>query len=299
MEATNRQEDNNHQIIREAIRKLALGRGLDRINMAPVGNSGIGSARMIHGYVSKVHVDPSDQEFEEYYGTIDVREFPCETSSSEPITYKGVSLSGIQDNKEGILIIPTLFSDVTIITDAGTNSAYILNFSHADAIRLQAHNIITIGVHETEPLDTNDSNSPDYNELESTGNESTTKFSPEEIVSTVKTKDKSSSIIIRPDNISQKIDKVEYKQTTDKIQEIVGKTSITLVDNKISLGEENAEEPLVLGKQLAQLMLDFLIECSKITTPTLMGTMPALNVPNFSGLTSKIQNFLSKTSFTK
>ena len=109
MEATNRQEDNNHQIIREAIRKLALGRGLDRINMAPVGNSGIGSARMIHGYVSKVHVDPSDQEFEEYYGTIDVREFPGETSSSEPMTYKGVSLSGIQDNKEGILIIPTLF----------------------------------------------------------------------------------------------------------------------------------------------------------------------------------------------
>ncbi len=46
-------------------------------------------------------------------------------------------------------------------------------------------------------------------------------------------------------------------------------------------------------------MLDFLTECSKITTPTLMGTMPAVNVPNFSALTSRIQKFLSKTAYTK
>ena len=30
-----------------------------------------------------------------------------------------------------------------------------------------------------------------------------------------------------------------------------------------------------------------------------MGTMPAINVPNFASLTSKIQNFLSKTSYTQ
>jgi hypothetical protein len=55
----------------------------------------------------------------------------------------------------------------------------------------------------------------------------------------------------------------------------------------------------VLGNELAQLMLDFLTECSKIMTPTLMGTMSPINIPNFTSLTSRIQKFLSKTSYTK
>ena len=88
-------------------------------------------------------------------------------------------------------------------------------------------------------------------------------------------------------------------QTTDKIQQKVGSTTVTLADKKVTLGNENATEPLVLGNQLAQLMLEFITECSKITTPTLMGTMPVINVPNFASLTSKIQNFLSKTSYTQ
>ena len=53
--------DKSHQIvIREAIRKIALGRSMERINMAPGGMSGVGTARMIHGYVAKVHDDPAD-----------------------------------------------------------------------------------------------------------------------------------------------------------------------------------------------------------------------------------------------
>ena len=48
-----------------------------------------------------------------------------------------------------------------------------------------------------------------------------------------------------------------------------------------------------------KLMLDFMTECSKIMTPTLMGTMTPVNFPNFISLSSKIQKFLSKTSFTK
>ena len=95
------------------------------------------------------------------------------------------------------------------------------------------------------------------------------------------------------------MDKSELTQTTDQIQQKVGSTTVTLVDKKVALGDENATEPLVLGNQLAQLMLDFITECSKITTPTLMGTMPAINAPNFASLTSKIQTFLSKTSYTK
>lgn len=292
--------NSSQQMIAEAIRKIALGRSMERINMAPGGTSGIGTARMIHGYVAKVHDDPGDEDYKEYAGTIDVGEFPDETASSEPIIHKGVLLAGLKDNSGGFLIIPTLFSDVTIVTDAATKYAYVLNYSHAKVIQLSSHTETTIGVTETEELDMQDNESPDYNELEKTGNESSTRYTAEKIITTVKNKDgKEATQTIEPEQIGTKVDKSEVTQTTDKIQQKVGNTSFTLADKKVTLGDENATEPLVLGNQLAQLMLEFLTECSKITTPTLMGTMPAINVPNFASLISKIQNFLSKTSYTK
>lgn len=292
--------NSSQQMIAEAIRKIALGRSMERIDMAPGGTSGIGTARMIHGYVAKVHDDPGDEDYKEYAGTIDVGEFPDETASSEPIIHKGVLLAGLKDNSGGFLIIPTLFSDVTIVTDAATKYAYVLNYSHAKVIQLSSHTETTIGVTETEELDMQDNDSPDYNELEKTGNESSTRYTAEKIITTVKNKDgKEATQTIEPEQIGAKVDKSEVIQTTDKIQQKVGNTSLTLADKKVALGDGNATEPLVLGNQLAQLMLEFLTECSKITTPTLMGTMPAINVPNFASLISKIQNFLSKTSYTK
>ena len=59
-------------MIQEAIRKIALGRSIERIEMAPGGMGGVGTARMIHGYVAKIHDDPSDEEFADYGGTVDV-----------------------------------------------------------------------------------------------------------------------------------------------------------------------------------------------------------------------------------
>ena len=50
-------------------------------------------------------------------------------------------------------------------------------------------------------------------------------------------------------------------------------TTITLKDKKVTLGDENATQPLVLGNELTQLMLDFMTECSKIMVPTMIGTM--------------------------
>ncbi|MFI3294249.1 MAG: hypothetical protein SNI70_12135, partial [Rikenellaceae bacterium] len=58
--------NNSDRIIKEAIRKIALGRSADRVAMSPSGIGGVGTARMIHGYVAKIHDDPSD----EYCGTI-------------------------------------------------------------------------------------------------------------------------------------------------------------------------------------------------------------------------------------
>lgn len=296
----NRTKDNNRYLIREAIRKIALGRSLERVDMAPGGMSGIGTARMVHGYVSKIHSDPSDKEFGEYSGTVDVGEYPDETASSEPIIHKGVLLAAAQNNDGGFLIIPTLFSDVTIFMDAATRYSYIVNFSHADIIQLRAHTETSIGVTETEELDTENDSSSDYDELEPTGNKSSTHYTKESAVTTVCNKDgKEASATIKAEEIIHAVDKSEVKQTTDKVVQNVNGTTISVADKKVTLGDENATEPLVLGNELAQLMLDFLTECSKITTTTLLGTMPAMNFPNFASLTSRIQNFLSKTSYTK
>ncbi len=287
---------NSQTVIREAIRKIALGRSAERVAMSPTGVGGVGTARMIHGYVAKINDDPSD----EYCGTVDVGEYPDETASSEPIIHKGVLLAGAQDNSGGFLIIPTLFSDVTIVCDAATKNSYIVNFSHADFIQLHSHKEVVIGVVETEEVDPSDENSPDYNELEPTGNEATTKYSPEGISTSVKNdSDKEATIEMDAESITHTVDKSIISQTADKVQQDVNGTTITLTEQKVALGDENATEPLVLGNELAQLMLDFITECSKIMTPTMMGTMAPINFANFTALSSKIQNFLSKTSYTK
>lgn len=297
METVNKYNDNSQRMIQEAIRKIALGRSIDRINMSPSGTSGVGTARMIHGYVAKINDDPND---EEYFGTIDVGEFPDETASSEPIIHRGVLLSGIKDNSGGFLVIPTMFSDVTIVSDAATKYTYVLNFSHADILQLNAHNETTVGATETEKLDPEDNDSPDYDELAKTGNATSTKYTPSAISTIAQSNDgKQTEINIKSTGIEQKVGKSTSTQSEDKIENKVGETTIVVSNGKVTIGDENATEPLVLGNELAQLMLDFLTECSKITTPTLMGTMPALNVPNFTTLTSKIQKFLSKTSYTK
>lgn len=286
---------NSQRMIREAIRKIALGRSIDRVDMSHCGTGGVGTARLIHGYVAKIN-----NEEDEYLGTIDVGEFPDETASSEPIIHKGVLLSGLQDNSGGFLIIPTLFSDVTIVTDAATKYAYVVNFSHADFIQLLSHTESMIGVAETEELDAENNDSPDYDRLEKTGNESSTRYTVEAIQTLVKNKnDKQAEITVKPESIAQKVDKSLFNQTTDKLEQNVNGTSVVVTDKKVTIGSEDASEPLVLGNELAQLMLDFITECSKIMTPTLMGTMPAVNSPNFPSLASKIQKFLSKTAYTK
>jgi hypothetical protein len=298
MEAKNNK--NSQRMIQEAIRKIALGRSIERVNMSPVGTGGVGTARMIHGYVSKIHDDSGDEEFEEYGGTIDVSEFPEETASSEPIVHKGVLLAGAKDNSGGFLIIPTLFSDVTIVSDAATRYMYVLNFSHADVIQLNAHTEATIGVTETEEMNPDDNEGPDYDELEKTGNESFTKYLAELIETVSRNKDGKEIIIkITPESIEQTVDKSTVSQTADKIIQDVAGTTITIADKKITLGADDASEPLVLGNELANLMMEFITECTKIMTPTMLGTMPAVNAANFAPLTSKIQKFLSKTSFTK
>lgn len=300
METTTKTNKNSQKTISEAIKKIALGRSLERINMTPSGMGGVGTARMIHGYVSKIHDNPNDSEYEDYAGTIDVGEFPDETASSEPVIHKGVLLSGIKNNANGFLIVPTLYSDVTIILDSGTKHAYVINYSHADFLQFDSRKEAVLGASETEELDPEDNDSPDYDELEKTGNESKSTYTPFGMSTVVRDKDGNQTVFeMSPTKILQSIKDAEFYLEDGKIISNVGGTSISVQNGRITIGSENANQPLVLGQELARLMLDFLTECSKITTPTLMGTMPALNIPNFTALTTRIESFLSKTSYTE
>lgn len=299
--ANNNTSAENNRLIREAIRKIAFGRAYERVNMAKTGTDGTGTARMIHGYVAKIHDNPNDSEYEYYAGTIDVGEFPDETHSSETIIHKGVMLCGLKHNTNGFLVVPTLYSDVTIVMDAGTNYAYVMNYSHADVIQIDPHDEASIGASETEELDIEDNDSPDYDQLAKTGRYSKTTYTPVEIVTMLEDqrKGKLAKETWSSSSITREVGESKFSQTDELIEYSVGNVSILVKDGKIYIGGEGATEPMVLGNQLASLMQDFLMECSQIKTATLLGTMPALNFPNFTVLMSKIEAFKSKTAFVK
>lgn len=287
-------------LISEAFKKIVLGKSIDRINMAPTGMGGVGTARMIHGWVSKVHDDPSDSEYDDYAGTIDVTEFIDEKVSGEPFTYKGVMLSGKKDSSGGFLIIPYLHSDITIILDSGTKNAYVVDFSHANFIQVDSHTSTKIGVTETEDLDPNDNDSPDYDELEKTGKETYTEYNANNIVTVVK--DKDGNIYkkeIGVDGYLETIgDKTNVKVNDKEIEQKVGNTSIIIKDEKVYLGGVSME-PAVKGSVLAQLIKNLLLSISKIMVPTLMGTMPIINTQDFLNLISQVDSILSETVFLK
>lgn len=293
--------NNGNALIAEALKKIVLGRSKERIDMSAIGTGGVGTARMIHGYVAKIHDNPADEEYSEYAGTIDVGEFPDETASSEPIVHKGVLLSGALDNSNGFLIIPTLNSDVTIVSDSATKYMYVLSYSHAKILQLDSHQETSIGVTETEELDPDDNDSPDYDLLEKTGKQSKTTYTAGSIVQVVKntTDGKESGTTMTPASISSVVDNSSHKIEENKIESEVNGMAVTISDQKITFGAPDAIEPLVLGEQLATLMDDFITQVASITVPTMMGTMPIMNMAQVTALKTKIALFKSQISYTK
>ena len=165
---------------------------------------------------------------------------------------KGVLLSAATNSEGGFLIVPALFSDVTIFMDAATRYAYVVNFSHVDILRLNARTETVIGVTEMEELDPENDSSPDYDELETTGNETSTRYTPTAVTTTVRNdKDKEATTVIDAESITHTVDKSEVRQTADKVVQKVNSTTVAVADNKVTLGDENATEPLVLGNELA------------------------------------------------
>ena len=193
-------------------------------------------------------------------------------------------LSSISEDLTGVYQEPTIDSLVTILWHENTNKAMVLAYSHVKCVDITADQLAKIGVTDTE-----------------TGDFSQTEYTSETIKHTIQKGNKTLVVDQNAQGSTSTIGKTKSIQDEHKIfistegaSQEVGNDSISLNAPTISLGGK-AEEPAVLGRQLVELMKDFLTECSKITTPTMLGTMPITNMMNFTALMGKINNFLSKT----
>lgn len=299
-----------NQTIREAIRKIAL-RGLVDPSTNTVHDTG-----RITGYVCKIHSDESD----ELFGTVDVQEYQTmafESTDDMPVgLHEGVLLSAMQNNMNGMVIIPKLYSEVTIVADPESHTEYVSMFSHVDIIQLDSHDTITVGVREREPFDESDEESPDVNELEETGVFTQTTYKKNSIVSQVQDEDdkNKSSLSMDGNQIYAVVGDAEseYLQSHDKIQakhdkaelELNGSEStikfgnskVKVEDGTVYLGSDSGTDDAVLGGQLADILMDIVGYISQIKTTTQLGPQPPLNMAQFIALKAKINSFKSSHS---
>ena len=212
--------------------------------------------KKILGYVCAIHEDG------DLAGTIDVQEFNYEPDEY-PIMgtghHEGVLLSAIQDNSEGILIVPMLYSEVVIVQNPTDGREYVLMYSHAKRIQLLAHSIegeddgeIEIGVTETEKLvETDDGLDKDYYELEPTKNKTSTKYTATTITDQVISPDDEEGFkeektvehkIITVGDTTITIDGENVIiETSGKVSFKVGGTTITEEDGSVNIKTDKAK----------------------------------------------------------
>ena len=287
------------------------------------------------GFVVKFHDDPSD----ELFGTVDVQEYNLGSETNRQSVEDGlpvglhecVYLSALQHNEKVLVTIPYLYSDVVIATDPETLREYVIQYSHADTVQVDAHNKVVIGVTETEEYqDTEDS--PDVDELEPTGVHAHTTYTPISMLSVVGKSDKpeeQSSLELTAEKIEVSRDKGKMVMDAEQIHtQFDEKTSTTLNAEKfeakydkaqllmdaqqllakydakeiviksdgVYVGSGSASEPAVLGNQLASLLVEWLGALSSMMTPTMMGPQPPANVAQFVSLQAKVNSYKAATS---
>ena len=98
-------------------------------------------------------------------------------------------------------------------------------------------------------------------------------------------------------NLSSKYISVEAQQQIN----LKSNQDIKLIANSITLGSQNATEPLVLGNQLVSLLQQL---CTAISSITMVGnlgapTSPPLNASQFVALSGRLSNILSTVSKIK
>lgn len=292
-----------NQTIREAIKKIAW-KGLVSQSTGAVNGTG-----KITGYVAKIHTD------DELAGTIDVQEYVQlaveETEETKQGYHEGVLLSAIQDNSNGLVIIPKMYSDVIVSQDPETGAEYVTMYSHVDVIQLDAHETITVGVKEREEFDESDEESPDVNELEETGVFTKTTYTKDSIASEVhKSKDADAStetltgekyevsvddaqttISADKEQIQLKRENAEMTMKTDQAVTKVGSSSVTVKDGTVYVGSESGTDNAVLGQELATILSDFLQFMGQMMTTTMMGPQPPINVASFISLKAKVDAY--------
>lgn len=307
----------NNDTIRRAIQRIALQGHI---------NSETGvwrdSARKT-GYVALIHDDESD----ELFGTIDVQEFDTQGFVQEEngVRYgyhEGVFISSIQKNKEGYLIIPKLYSEVTIAMDPESRTEYVVMFSHVDLIQLDSHEKVTVGVREREEFD-DDEEGDDINDLKMTGIDATTEFTKDLVKTVVHTqKDKAeaaatqiigkdpddgleikhdvggkSTQTITTDDIVLEHDKASMTLDNSQAKLEMGKSSVTVEDGTTYVGSKSNVDDAVLGQQLASILSELVGYLGQEMTPTMIGPQPPANVlASFISLKTKIQQFASQHS---
>lgn len=298
----------SNQVIREAIQKIAL-HGLVNPSTGVVRDTG-----KVTGYVAKIHTEG------ELAGTIDVQEFASlsmEENTDMKIGYhEGVYLSAIQDNSNGLLIIPKLYSEVTISMDPESKIEYVSMFSHVDVIQLDSHEKITVGVTEREEFDASDEESPDIHELPETGVFSKTTYTKDSIITEVQGEDKANhtqqsidseqfAVIVGDDKSSVSIDQKQIQFKHNKAETVLGENShssvfgssaVEIEDGTVFVGSKSGTDDAVLGGELATILMDMLDYVSQIKTTTQLGPQPPLNMAQFIALKSKIMSFKSSHS---
>lgn len=294
-------ETNNfNESIKNSIRAIAQGSARKRIESGAVQMGGVGTSRMITGWVSKIHLDESDSEYDMYKGTIDVTEFYDEKFTEEPVTYKGVRLSSDIKDDGGFVIIPSMFSDVSILIDSGAANKYVVDYTHASVVQVESRKTVKIGVSEVEDMDEDDEDSPDYDELDKTGNDSYTEYTATKIVTVLKNKDGDLyRKEVTEDGYSEVVDESRISVNKDGIAVKIADSGIDISSDNIVIGKDGKTNPMVKGTEMSQLLKDVLLECASIATPTLMGTMPPINFQNFTQLMTRIDSTLSDVVFTK
>lgn len=235
--------------VRRAVNKMAK-QGMTGLDGAVRGT------KKIFGYVCAIHEDG------ELAGTVDVQEFnyePDEYSTMGTGHHKGVLLSAIQDNKDGIFIVPMLYSEVVIVQNSTDGYEYVLMYSHARRIQIAARSIkdeddgeVEIGVTEVEKfVETDDGLDKDYNELEPTRNKTITTYKSTSITDHIVSPDDEEGFkqektvehkIITVGDTKITIDGENVSiETSGKVSFIVGGTSITEEDGKVNIKTDTAK----------------------------------------------------------
>ena len=195
-------------------------------------NGAVLDAAMVTGYVVKVHDDESD----ELFGTIDVQEYNVESTDNEDQgLHEGVHLAAIQDISNGFLIIPRLYSDVTISKDSVTSQEYVAMFSQVDFYRIESGDTVQMGVIEREEYDPNGSD--DIEAKAETGNKTWTEYKAGSIVTEVVDKDGNKvTSEVTPKDVTVKVgEDVTIKADQKNVDVTVGETVFHMEDGKVTV----------------------------------------------------------------